>query len=131
MQGFEDVSFGWGGEEYTVPADQQLMLIAKIEDALSAGTGKQAIGVLLQSEGPSYSRLACAYGAALRHAGAEVTDEEVYLKMMDGLAQGKSDVISNTQDAVLALIAVVSPPMGHALIAGASKKNRKTKADEG
>lgn len=111
MHGFEDVKIGWRGEEYTVPANRQMMLIAKIEDALSGDSGQQALSILFRKEGPPYTRLAAAYGAALRHAGAKVSDEDVYLSIMSDLASGsKADATRAIQGAVIALLSIISPP---------------------
>ena len=82
MAGFEDVHLSWRGETFTVPASGQMRLIAKVEDALSGDTGKQALSILFRREGPPYTALASAYAAALRHAGAKVTDDEVYLSII-------------------------------------------------
>lgn len=132
MQGFEDVTLSWRGEDYIVPADQQLMLIAKIEDALAGESGEQALSVLMRSQGPPHARMAMAFGAALRHAGANVSDNDVYLSMQSDLSKGKADRIAAIQMATVALISIVSPPMGSALRAGIQKKSptkkRKTKA---
>lgn len=126
MQGFEEVTLTWKGEEYTVPADQQLMLVAKLEDALSGDTGEQAIGMLLRREGPPYARLAMAFGAALRFAGCHVADDAVYLNMMDGLSKNDADAVASTQGAIMALLSIVSPPMGRAL-SGYDEKKSLTK----
>jgi hypothetical protein len=123
MQGFEEITLGWKGESYKVAPERQLMLIARVEDALSAGTGKQALGVLLQAEGPPYSRLAAAFGAALRYAGATVTDEEIYLSIMGDFAEGRADAAANVQAAVQSLLAVIAPPM--------ARKIAPSKGDEG
>lgn len=108
MIGFEDVTLGWKGEEFTVPADDVMMLICKIEDVLGEG-GKQPIAVLMQN--PPYGRLARAYAAALRHAGAKVTDAEVYLSIHTDLAEGKADAAAKIQAAQIGLLHIISPPV--------------------
>jgi len=115
MQGFEDVTFEWGGKTFVVPANRQMMLIARVEDALSGDTGLQALSVLLRPEGPPYSRLAAAFGAALRYAGATVSDEEIYLTTMNDFAAGRAEVAERNQRAVVALLSVIAPPFGHAV----------------
>lgn len=111
MRGFEDVTLTWGGEAFTIPADQQMRLIAVIEDALIDPTGVPAVAVLSKRGGPSQSRLSAAYGAALRHAGAKVTDEEVYLTLQADIANQKVEVQNKIQAATLGLLAILSPPM--------------------
>ena len=115
MKGFEDVKISWRGEEYVVPADGQLMLICKIEDALAGPSGDGAIVALTREGGPSHARLAAAFGAALRHAGAAVTDDEIYLSIMQDFADGKADVAVKIQGAVVALLSIIAPPIAAAL----------------
>jgi hypothetical protein len=126
MHGFEDVTIGWRGEQYVVPANRQMLLIAKIEDALSGDTGQQALTILFRKEGPPYTRLAAAYGAALRHAGAKVTDDEVYLSIMTDLAQGtKAEAARVIQGAIIALLSIISPPAAAAVTGKAEPAGKK------
>lgn len=125
MQGFEDVTVSWAGEDYTIPANKQLLLVAKIEDALAGGSGQQAISVLLRPEGPPYARIAMAFGAALRFGGAVVSDDEIYLSMMDDIARDKAEGVIGVQTAIMALLTIVSPPMGRALSNFSEKKTPK------
>jgi len=122
MHGFEDVTVSWKGDDYTIPANRQLMLVAKIEDALAGGTGQQAISVLLRPEGPPYARVAMAFGAALRFGGASVTDDDVYLSMMTELSEDRAEAVIAVQASIMALLTIVSPPMGKALAGYAEKK---------
>lgn len=115
MQGFEDVTLGWKGESFTIPANRQMGLVARIEDALSGDTGRHAINVLVQRDGPPYSRLAAAFGAALRYAGAKVTDEEIYLSIMEDFAKSQADVASKLQGVIIALLMVMAPPLARAV----------------
>lgn len=128
MKGFEPVTLQWSGENFTVPADRQMMLIATIEDALSGPTGGQALHVLMRPEGPPYSRLACAYGAALRHAGANVTDDDVYLAIMGDFAGGEGDTAARVQAAILGLLAIIAPPISRAIHGDGSGKKPKPEA---
>lgn len=116
MHGFEDVTLSWKGADYVVPANRQLMLIAKIEDALAGDEGDQAISVLFRRNGAPHSRLAAAYGAALRYAGASVTDEEVYLSIHQDIASQSREAVSVLIHRMLmGLLAIISPPTAKAL----------------
>ena len=115
MHGFEDVTLGWDGKEYTIPASQQLMLIAKLEDVLGGASGRQAVEVLTQASGPSYAVLSMAYGTALRHAGAQVTDDEIYLGIIEGFTSGRSDMAEVVQKAILNMLAIIAPPLARML----------------
>lgn len=129
MKGFEPVTLTWQGEKFTVPADGQLMLVAAIEDALAGASGQQAITVLTKPGGPSYVRLAQAYGAALRHAGANVTDDEIYLSIMSAFAESDANVAVEVQGAIMGLLAIVAPPIAFALNEPEPKKKpRKTRS---
>lgn len=124
MKGFEPVTLSWKGESYTVPADQQLMLIAKIEDALAGSAGQPAVMVLTRQGGPTYSKLALAFGAALRHAGADVTDDEIYLSIMEDFAESNAEVAMKVQAAILALLSIIAPPVAKALMGDGGKKSK-------
>lgn len=125
MQGFEDVTLGWKGETYTIPANRQMGLVARIEDALSGDTGRQAISILMQKEGPPYSRLAAAFGAALRYAGANVTDEEIYVSIMEDFSKSQALVVAKLQAVIVALLMVIAPPLGRAVSAPVSGDSEK------
>ena len=126
MHGFDDVTLGWKGDEFTVPANRMLMLVCKIEDALAGDSGQQALTVLMRPQGPPHARLAQAYGAALRFAGADVSDDDVYLSLQSELSAGSADGVAAIQSAVVNLIAIVSPPLGSVLLSAGEKKSEVT-----
>lgn len=95
---FEDVTIGWKGEEFVVKSTDLLRLIAKIEDEIS-------LQELTKEGGPSISRLSFGYAAALNHAGAKVSADEVYQSMFGGPEQAE-----NVIAAVSGLIAMMMPP---------------------
>ena len=125
MQGFEPVTLSWKGQEYVVPAEGQLMLIARIEAALREATGKPAMQALLQRGGPDYAALAMAFGSALRHAGAAVTDDEIYLSIQSDFAESRADTAAAVQGCIVALLSIISPPMGAAMKGGDSPKKQR------
>jgi hypothetical protein len=96
----QDVTFVWKEKEYRVEAREVLPLIAKIEEVITLGeladastTGKIPL-----------ARLSKAFTVALRHAGASVTEEEIYGGMFSvpNLAQART--------AIMALIGMMIPP---------------------
>ncbi len=116
MIGFEDVNLSYNGASYVIPKAKVLMAVAEIEDALRGTGTKSALEVLFQPGGPSFSRLAMAYSVALRAAGAAVSADEIYIKMQQGLANGDAtEIAQQAQGAVLALVAMISPPMAMAM----------------
>ena len=126
MHGFDDVTLSWQGQSFTVPANNQMMLIAKIEDALGGEGGQQAMTVLFRREGPPMSRLAMAFGAALRHAGAKVSDEDVYLSMQTDLVnKSKKAQLATIQNCIFALLSIISPPAVAAMNSKADDTEKK------
>lgn len=115
MQGFQDVELHWGGASYTLRAKGILRVIAEIEDALSGDSGVPAVAILLRPHGPSHARLSRAYAIALQSAGAAVTEEEIYLAILEDFAKGRADAALNVRKAVLALLAIMAPPLALAL----------------
>ncbi|MEM9523644.1 MAG: hypothetical protein AAF982_06575, partial [Pseudomonadota bacterium] len=110
MKGFEPVTLTWRGASFTVKAEDQLRLIAEIEDALSDSKGTPAVLSLMRPGGPGYARLSAAYGAALRYAGADVTDQDIYLSINEELSEGDPTAAIRMQNAIIGLLAIVSPP---------------------
>lgn len=98
MSVFQPVTLKWSDKEYVVPANQVMGLIAQIEDAVT-------LPELLGKKGAPLGRVAMGYGAALRYAGARVTDEEVYQGMFGG------DSSATVQAAVTGLLTMMIPPV--------------------
>jgi len=130
MQGFEDVKVSWKGADYTIRATAMMPLVAKMEDILSGDSGKPAVQVLTTGNGPSVPRLSMAYAAALRHAGASVSDDEVYLSIINDFAQGNADVATKIQMAIHALLAIMAPPIAIAMAADFDDDEKKNQAAE-
>lgn len=78
MSIFEDVTLIWADNEYTVPSDKVMGLIATVERHVKAHELD-----LSNEERVGDGRLSMAYAAALNYAGAKVTPDEVYLACFD------------------------------------------------
>ena len=87
MSLFEPVTLTWKGEDFNVEPEKVMKLIAVIEEHIS-------FYKLTNGEPPATS-IAFAYGAALRYAGAKVTDEEVYVSLFGGEGAGVSYAVSS------------------------------------
>lgn len=98
MSIFQPVTLKWNDDEYVIPANQVMGLIAQIEDAIT-------LNELLGKKGAPLGRVAMGYGAALRYAGARVTDEEVYQSMFGGESG------ATVQAAVTGLLTMMIPPV--------------------
>lgn len=100
---FEEVRLSWKGKDYVIPANDVLRAIAKVEDVLTLGELGSARG---DGRVP-YAKLASAFGALLRHAGASVTDEEVYNDLFSG---GPKDLPRSALAAIVTLQTLMIPP---------------------
>lgn len=100
---FEEVRLKWKEREYPIPSGQVLRCIAAVE-----ATGL-TLGQLITDAGGARVPLATlsqALGAALRFAGAQVTDEEIY----DGLFSDPAGLRVQAMVAVVTLQALMIPP---------------------
>jgi hypothetical protein len=109
------VILNFDGKNYEIAPDQILFLIAKIEDVIT-------LSQLLDAQRPSPAKLSMAYGLALRHAGAKVTDGEIYQSIFK---EGSAQKIG---EAVTGLMALMIPPDDIQEKVFSSKKPRPVKA---
>jgi len=101
MAVFEAVTFKWKERIYTIPPDQVMRAIAKIEDVL---TLSELHRYGLSGTAP-IAKLAMAFGAVLRHAGAAVQDDEVYAALFNAGEQQEQ-----VMAAIQTLLAMMVPP---------------------
>lgn len=129
VSAFDDVTLEWGGQPYVIKADRRMEAIARIEEFVTFAELQRYWD---RKTAPT-ARLAMAFASLLRHAGAKVTDADVYMGMFPG---GGSDPTSVTE-AITTLIAMMVPPSlleqkvaspgkasPAASVAGASSKRR-------
>lgn len=124
MRIFEPITLHWEGRDYSIPPDDVLRCIAKIEDhitliELSTASNKRTIPL---------AKMAIAFGAVLRHAGAHVSDDEVYAGMF---ADG--NLVNKAQVAVTTLLTLMIPPgsLTQDAAAGASPPGKAQAAGNG
>lgn len=98
---FEEVTLVWKEREYKIPSDQIMRVIAKVEDVLTM----VQLHRYREREDLPIGKLAQAFGIVLRHAGANVTDEEVY----EGIFQG-DNLRKIALEAVTTLQMMMLPP---------------------
>lgn len=100
---FSNVTLGWNGKDYVIPADRVLGLIAEVEEIITL----KEVAAFHQRGTAPMARLARAYSAALRYAGAgaEVTDEAVYQGMFAAEDQDSAVAVS-----IAALLQMMMPP---------------------
>ena len=89
MSGFESIKLGWKGEEKSIPPRKCMELLGHIEEILApAGSGSSVLEVLGTPHKAHLTKLARAYAVALRTAGFDVTNEEVFLSLGRDVMQG-------------------------------------------
>jgi hypothetical protein len=107
MGAFDAVTLAWAGSEYVIPSNRVMGAIARIEDVVTL----EELGRYGERGTMPIAKLAMAYGAVLRYAGARVEDEDVFTGMFsDG--QKQSDIVT----AMMSLLGMMLPP--HALQSG-------------
>lgn len=126
MSGYDDVTLSWGGRDYTVPASRVMLLVCKVEDVLAGDDGEDAISVLLHKQ--PRARIARAFEVALTYAGADLAPGEIYLAVMQSLADRQADHARQVSEAVMTILALIAPPV-HARIAQGASQGKKQAAD--
>lgn len=115
---FQPIPIAWEGVEHVIPADRVMGAIAAIEDVVTLHELQQ---FAVRKTAPM-GKLAMAYGAVLRYAGARVTDEEVYSGML-----GSGDRAPSISIAIAGLLNMMIPPAsigGGAVTSGNGPGNR-------
>lgn len=122
---FKSVTIDWGGKDYVIPADSQMRLIAEVEAALQGDGTRNPLYILTQGDGPTHMETARAYGAALQFAGAKVSVEDVYFSIQEDVATGSAARGAEVQAKVIALISILSPPLGAKIVGKSEGKKSK------
>lgn len=104
MSIFDPIELRWDDKDYVIPPNRVLGAIARIEDII---TLKEIHDGVSQRGAISLSKVAMAYGAVLRYAGAKVSDDEAYEALFVGRESG-TVVITYLQT----LLVMLTPPAG-------------------
>ncbi len=100
MGAFDAVTLAWAGSEYVIPGNRVMGAIARIEDVVTL----EELGRYGERGTMPLAKLAMAYGAVLRYAGANVKDDEVFAGMFsDG--QKQTDLVT----ALMSLLTMMLP----------------------
>jgi hypothetical protein len=103
MSVFEEITLSWNGKNYVIPPDDVLRCIAKIESVCTLG---ELASHQLRGQLP-LAKISMAFAVALRHAGAKVTDDEVYGALFQDSGQEMQRMASQ---AIFTLQAMMIPP---------------------
>lgn len=110
---FEEITLGWDGKQYKIPANRVMAAIGVVEKHVTLG---ELAKWQADPEKLRLTQLTAAYGAIIRFAGATVSDEQIYA----GLFQqgGQTQVVAAIQGMLMMMI----PPSALAGKADAKKK---------
>lgn len=98
---FKDITLGWQGKSFVIPATSVMRAIALIEEHI---TLQELLEYAQRGKAP-LGRVSNAYAAVLRYAGCKVEDGEVYLGMFSDDA-GRERMLSS----VNGLLMMMLPP---------------------
>lgn len=96
----------WAGTKYGIPADDQMRLIAQLEEILG-GNAPEAI----LSGTATESQLCNCLAAIIRAGGGDVSALEVYRGIQAAYAQGEAESVAKISAITLAIISLLSPPL--------------------
>lgn len=103
------IKLEWHGKSYTIAANEAFAVGEAVEDIITIGE----IGELASR--PKFRKISRVYGVMLRHAGARVTDEEVFSDMMGqvkGAGQDGKELLVASAMAALVEILMDGAPEG-------------------
>lgn len=100
---FEEVKLEWGGKEFAIAPDRVMRAIALVEEIVTI----PELAREMQSGEFRCARLAEAYAALLRYAGARASQEEVYAVLFPSLG---GDQTLRIASAVMTLLSMMVPP---------------------
>lgn len=115
MSIFKTIELSFKNKSYKIEPTNVMRCLAQIEDVITLQDLSNANRIPLV-------KLSQAYGIALRHAGANVSDEDVYECVFE---EGGSAMVSS---AVAGLLSMMIPPAKFQAVASAKKPITKPKA---
>lgn len=96
MSVFREVEMGWGGKTYTVTPSNKVL--RRIE---SEGISLVHMAERVAKGEPPLSQLALVIATLLQQGGAKVTEDEIYLGLVD--AAGSKEIVALAENTMLAI----------------------------
>lgn len=115
---FEAIELTWDGRKFVITPSRTLRAIAKVEDIIT-------LQQLSKADQVPFAKLALAYHALLKFAGANVTEDEVYESLWNA-----SDSGQNAVQMVNAILMMMLPPKVRKALADQNEAELKRIADE-
>jgi hypothetical protein len=103
---FEDVKITWKGDEYVIPSQHMMRVIARIEDHITLRELMES----MSNGSPKFAKIAGAYASVLRFAGCNVDDQDVYDGMLNGADEKSDEGMSVIAQALTGLLSMMMPP---------------------
>lgn len=98
---FNEIRLSWDGREFVIPAERVMGAIAEVEEVATFPD----LVIMTRGGRPNVSKVARAYAALLRYAGAALSDEEVYAGMFRA-----GETHTQVLTALNALVMLMMPP---------------------
>ena len=99
------ITISWKGEDYTLNEDEAFLAASEVEEVITVG---ELVTMLQSLASIKFARLARAYGALLREAGANVTDREIHDEFKKALSGGKAaEKLALARTALLTLTGIL------------------------
>ncbi|MDZ4865911.1 MAG: hypothetical protein SGI91_01190 [Alphaproteobacteria bacterium] len=97
---FENIELTWQGQNYSIPANRVMGAIASVEEVVTLAELQAYAG----RRGAPLGKLAMAYGALLRYAGAKITNEEVYMAVFKSVSDESGVVVAAITNVMMLMI---------------------------
>lgn len=95
--GFSEIKLTWDGTTYTIPPRRVLEAISAVEEVITLDVLQR----YMHKGSPPLAKIAMAYGALLRFAGAEAENDDVYSALFSG---NSGAVMASTVQTLLLLM---------------------------
>ena len=98
------IGLTYGGKEYTINEDEVFLTCDAIEDVITLGEMAQ---MMQDTSKIKFAKLAAAYAALLREAGANVTAKQMHAEFRKALGGEAKDGVIKAQEALAQLINIL------------------------
>ncbi len=118
---FQEVTLEWDGDKRTIPPNRVMMAIAVVEDFV---TLKELVDYTQNPGTAKFGKLSMGYAALLKFAGFQVTNEDIYERMLQMKEEDESVLFA----AVFGLLKLMTPPSALVKKMDTGKKGDETEA---
>lgn len=99
------ITITWNSEEYTLNENEAFLAADAVEDVITVG---ELVEMLQSMRNVRFAKLAMAFGALLREAGASVSDKEIHDEFKAALSNApQAEKMALARKAMLNLVGVI------------------------